>query len=129
MSKIYEIWYHSTIDQEGRLVQAFYSKSLALEELNRLNNQFPYSSFYSLKEVIVSDRGYGYVFDYLLDIMIRFKESNKSMDLETKCFIQDVQIVELNEELAQCRAENDKLKAKLKRVQDVLNEKRVIYEE
>ena len=62
MSKIYEIWYHSTIDKEGRLVQAFYSKELALEELNRLNNQFPYSSFYSLKEVIVTDRGYGCVF-------------------------------------------------------------------
>ena len=68
-------------------------------------------------------------FDYLLDIMIRFKESNKSMDLETKCFIKDVQIVELNEQLTQCRAENDKLKAKLKRVQDVLDDKRVIYEE
>ena len=129
MSKIYEIWYHSTIDQEGRLVQAFYSKELALEELNRLNNQFPHSSFYSLKEVIVADRGYGCVFDYLLDVMIRFKESNKSMDLETKCFIQDVQIVELNEQLAQCRAENDKLKAKLKRVQSVLDDKRVIYED
>ena len=51
------------------------------------------------------------------------------MDLETKCFIQDVQIVELQEQLTQCRAENDKLKAKLKRVQDVLDDKRVIYEE
>ena len=51
------------------------------------------------------------------------------MDLETKCFIQDVQIVELNEQLTQCRAENDKLKSKLKKVQDVLNDKRVIYEE
>jgi len=51
------------------------------------------------------------------------------MDLETKCFIQDVQIVELQEQLTQCRAENDRLKSKLKRVQDVLNDKRVIYED
>ena len=57
------------------------------------------------------------------------KERNDKMDLETKLFIQDVQIVELNEQLTQCRAENDKLKAKLKRVQDVLDNKRVIYEE
>jgi uncharacterized coiled-coil protein SlyX len=57
------------------------------------------------------------------------KERNDKMDLETKLFIQDVQIVELNEQLAQCRAENDKLKAKLKRVQSVLDDKRVIYED
>lgn len=49
------------------------------------------------------------------------------MDLETKCFIQDIQIVELNEQLAQCRAENDKLKSKLKKIQDILDGKRVIY--
>lgn len=51
------------------------------------------------------------------------------MDLETKCFIQDVQIVELQEQLTQCRAENDRLKAKLKRIQSVLDDKRVIYED
>lgn len=41
------------------------------------------------------------------------------MDLETKLFIQDVQIVELNEQLTQCRAENEQLKAKVKRLQDI----------
>jgi len=49
------------------------------------------------------------------------------MDLETKCFIQDIQIVELNEQLAQCRAENDELKSKLKKIQDILDGKSVIY--
>ena len=51
------------------------------------------------------------------------------MDTETELLIRDVTISELREQLDICQAENDKLKSKLKRVQDVLNDKRVIYEE